>query len=115
MEEAEKVVQFVHNFFESKLAKKGKPCLEKKEWTVLSAFVVKRANCSNLEVVALGTGTKCLGQNEGSVLGDLVHDRYGNSEQLRRFFSKMVCLKVKVLPCHHFPLWYKQTPIRPFK
>ena len=93
MEEAEKVVQFVHNFFESKLAKKGKPCLEKKEWTVLSAFVVKRANCSNLEVVALGTGTKCLGQNEVSVLGDLVHDRYGNSEHLRilLMFSSRGC------------------------
>ena len=80
MEEPEKVVKAVHDFFETKLPKKGKPCLEKKEWTVLSAFVVKRANCSSLEVVALGTGTKCLGQREISVHGDLVHDRYGNSE-----------------------------------
>ena len=118
MEEAEKVVQFVHNFFESKLAKKGKPCLEKKEWTVLSAFVVKRANCSNLEVVALGTGTKCLGQNEVCALGDLVHDRYGNSEHLRILlivFFKRVLYKVKVVPCHHSPLWYQQTPIQLLK
>ena len=79
MEEAEKAAKAVHEFFATKLDKKGKPCLDKKEWTVLSAFVVKRANCDNLEVVALGTGTKCLGQNEVSFQGDLVHDRYGNS------------------------------------
>ena len=50
----DKVVKTVHDFFETKLPKKGKPCPEKKEWTVLSAFVVKKANSSIFDVVALG-------------------------------------------------------------
>ena len=83
--EEKKVVKAVHDFYETKLSKKGKPCSEKKEWTVLSAFVLKKAKCNSIEVVALGTGTKCLGQNEVSVQGDLVHDSHAEVIAKRAF------------------------------
>jgi len=43
-----------------------------KEWTVLSAFIKEEQY--NLSVVSLATGTKCLGENELSLDGGLVHD-----------------------------------------
>nr|XP_031842238.1 tRNA-specific adenosine deaminase 1 [Nomia melanderi] len=43
----------------TKLGKNGKP--SEKEWTVLSGIVLKRQNDS-LSLVALATGTKCLGE-----------------------------------------------------
>lgn len=58
-------------FFE-KLPKTGKP--NDKEWTVLSA-IVKSRNSKN-DVVALGTGTKCIGASQMSNKGDILNDSH---------------------------------------
>ena len=82
------IVQLILDSY-AKLPKKGKPCLDKKEWTVLSAFVLQRPD-QGLKVVALGTGTKCLGQNEVSSKGDLVHDSHAEVIAKRAFVLYLI-------------------------
>ena len=77
--------KLVIDFFHQKIPKKGKPCELKKEWTVLSAFVLQDHKAKTFEVIALGTGTKCLGQNEISDFGDLVHDSHAEVIAKRAF------------------------------
>ena len=77
--------KLVIDFFHQKIPKKGKPCELKKEWTVLSAFVLQDHKAEKFEVIALGTGTKCLGQNEISDFGDLVHDSHAEVIAKRAF------------------------------
>ena len=77
--------KLVIDFFHKKIPKKGKPCELKKEWTVLSAFVLQDHKAKKFEVIALGTGTKCLGQSEISDLGDLVHDSHAEVIAKRAF------------------------------
>ena len=50
------IPQLVIEFFNKKLPKKGKPCEIKKEWTVLSAFVLQDQRDKKFEVIALGRG-----------------------------------------------------------
>lgn len=97
----QKIGNIVHDYYNQKVSSKGKPKSGKmdknfkespsnkdlfqltrdfdqvvgilgKEWTVLSAFVKEELGA--LSVVSLGTGTKCLGENEVSLDGGLVHD-----------------------------------------
>ena len=84
----DEIVQLILDFY-AKLPKKGKPCLDKKEWTVLSAFVLQRPN-KDPEVVALGTGTKCLGKDEVSPNGDLVHDSHAEVIAKRAFVLYLI-------------------------
>ena len=84
----DQIVQLTLDFY-AKLPKKGKPCLDKKEWTVLSAFVLQRPN-KGFEVVALGTGTKCLGKDEVSINGDLVHDSHAEVIAKRAFVLYLI-------------------------
>lgn len=57
----------------SSLPKKGKP-IPGQEWTLLSAIVMSLD--SKLTVVAMATGTKCLGCNGMSPVGDLINDSH---------------------------------------
>ncbi|CAH0546887.1 unnamed protein product [Brassicogethes aeneus] len=54
------------------LPKKGKPI--DNEWTVLSCIVLEENEL--FEVVALGTGSKCIGQNKLSPNGDILNDSH---------------------------------------
>lgn len=57
-----------------KLGKKGKP-QHGKEWTHLAA-IVQSGDDSKLKVVAMATGTKCIGKNKMSPQGDIVNDSH---------------------------------------
>ena len=55
------------------LPKTGKPSREN-EWTILSSIVMEKTGI--LKVVSLGTGTKCIGQNQMSEKGDVLNDSH---------------------------------------
>ncbi|XP_053674874.1 tRNA-specific adenosine deaminase 1 [Anopheles nili] len=80
------------------LPKTGKPD-ETFEWTILSAIVLDRSKAqkeksydssSELQVVALGTGTKCLGGSELSSRGDLVNDSHAEVLARRGFLRYLL-------------------------
>lgn len=80
-------------FFNS-LPKTGKPILNQ-EWTVLTCFVQRIDD--DLQVVSLGTGTKCIGQNQLSPRGDILNDSHAEVMARRGFLRYLYheILKVK--------------------
>jgi hypothetical protein len=62
---ANEIADLCLDYFERVIPGKGKP-QPGVEWTVLSAIVQENDEKSVRQVVAMGTGTKCLGENEVS-------------------------------------------------
>jgi len=74
-----------------KLPKKGKP-QKLKEWTLLSAVIMKSCKLSEnknddykLKAVALGTGSKCIGKSQMSLKGDIINDSHAEILARRSF------------------------------
>jgi len=80
---ADKVANLCYKHF-SQLPKKGKP-QPGKEWTILAAVILQKE--SDLSVVALGTGSKCIGQGKLSTAaaGDLLNDSHAEVIARRAF------------------------------
>jgi tRNA-specific adenosine deaminase 1 len=71
---ADKISEKVLKFFDG-LPKSGKPNNET-EWTILSAIIQSYDLNGDLEIVALATGTKCIGFSQMSEKGDILNDSH---------------------------------------
>ncbi|XP_055540932.1 tRNA-specific adenosine deaminase 1 [Wyeomyia smithii] len=89
-EEANKIAKICLEKFDS-LPKTGKPKIDF-EWTILSAMVqLERKNSEvKMEVVALGTGTKCLGSDQLSPKGDMLNDSHAEVLTRRAFLRYLL-------------------------
>ncbi|CAI9716037.1 tRNA-specific adenosine deaminase 1 isoform X1 [Octopus vulgaris] len=83
---ADRVTKCVLGHYEKCISRRGKPRMER-EWTLLAAVVmVKRSDGElNLKTVALGTGTKCIGQSKMSKNGDVLNDSHAEVIARRAF------------------------------
>uniref|UniRef100_A0A1B0D2F7 tRNA-specific adenosine deaminase 1 n=1 Tax=Phlebotomus papatasi TaxID=29031 RepID=A0A1B0D2F7_PHLPP len=84
---ANKVTRMCAEFFEKNLPKSGKPVSER-EWTVLCGIV--RDLEGKMEVVAMGTGTKCIGADQMSESGDIVNDSHAEIVTRRAFLRYLM-------------------------
>ncbi|XP_053603717.1 tRNA-specific adenosine deaminase 1 [Plodia interpunctella] len=74
--------QYCLNLFEN-LPKSGKPT--ENEWTVLSCVLQYDSNIDKLDVVSLGTGSKCIGASKMSPSGDILNDSHAEVIARRGF------------------------------
>ncbi|XP_038070034.1 tRNA-specific adenosine deaminase 1-like [Patiria miniata] len=81
---ASKVSSLCVRHYTEVLPKKGKPQASK-EWTLLAAVVQVNEKTDDLKVVAMATGTKCIGQSKMSKEGDIINDSHAEVLARRAF------------------------------
>ncbi|NXK45502.1 ADAT1 deaminase, partial [Chauna torquata] len=103
---ADEIAELCYKHYRTRLPKQGKPD-PKREWTSLAAVVKVEsatqrevpASPGNLqvtkEVVAMGTGTKCIGQNKMRKTGDILNDSHAEivaKRSFQRYLLHQICL-----------------------
>ncbi|NWI26762.1 ADAT1 deaminase, partial [Sula dactylatra] len=87
---ADEIAELCYLHYRTRLPKQGKPD-PSREWTSLAAVVkVESATQKEVlaimkEVVAMGTGTKCIGQNKMRKTGDILNDSHAEIVAKRSF------------------------------
>ncbi|XP_025936880.1 tRNA-specific adenosine deaminase 1 isoform X8 [Apteryx rowi] len=93
---ADEIAELCYIHYSTRLPKQGKPD-PNREWTLLAAVVKvesatqREVHASpgipqvNKEVVAMGTGTKCIGQNKMRKTGDILNDSHAEIVAKRSF------------------------------
>lgn len=79
---ANKISELCLNFYNNKLPNGNK--YKDTEWTILSAIVMQR-DTETFEVIAMGTGTKCIGANMLTANGDILNDSHAEVIARRAF------------------------------
>ncbi|NWR65238.1 ADAT1 deaminase, partial [Bucorvus abyssinicus] len=113
---ADEIAELCYLHYRTRLPKQGKPD-PSREWTSLAAVVkmesaTKRevlASPGNVqvtkEVVALGTGTKCIGQNKMRKTGDILNDSHAEimaKRSFQRYLLHQMWLAVSHQQCSIF-------------
>ncbi|NXA34967.1 ADAT1 deaminase, partial [Eudromia elegans] len=113
---ADEIAQLCYAHYSSVLPKQGKPD-PSREWTSLAAVVkVEPAACTedgaspgssqiNKEVVAMGTGTKCIGENKMRKTGDILNDSHAEivaKRSFQRYLLHQMQLAVSYQQCSIF-------------
>lgn len=91
---ADRIARLALDHFEKKISKSGKP--GPREWTVMAAIVLLRSDTDEMSVVAMATGSKCIGPIKMSPLGDVINDSH--AEVLaRRSFIRFLMAQLALL------------------
>ncbi|KGL78658.1 tRNA-specific adenosine deaminase 1 [Tinamus guttatus] len=113
---ADEIAHLCYVHYSSVLPKQGKPD-PNREWTSLAAVVkVEPAVCGedgaspqstqvNKEVVAMGTGTKCIGENKMRKTGDILNDSHAEivaKRSFQRYLLHQMHLAVSYQQCSIF-------------
>ncbi|XP_044283717.1 tRNA-specific adenosine deaminase 1 isoform X2 [Varanus komodoensis] len=84
---ADAVARACYAHYEQRLPKRGKPA-EGREWTLLAAVLEAAAGDPGpgmTKLVAMGTGTKCIGQSQMRNTGDILNDSHAEVVAKRSF------------------------------
>ncbi|XP_061450290.1 tRNA-specific adenosine deaminase 1 isoform X3 [Rhineura floridana] len=89
---ADEVASLCYGHYHTRLPRRGKPAAGAREWTLLAAVLKVERRAEPVgggpalkEVVAMGTGTKCIGQSEMRKTGDIVNDSHAEVVAKRSF------------------------------
>jgi tRNA-specific adenosine deaminase 1 len=84
---ANKISELCLNFYDK--LPNSKRLQKETEWTILSAIVMQRNGC-DFEIVAMGTGTKCIGANLLSANGNIINDSHAEIIARRAFLRFLI-------------------------
>ncbi|XP_040266015.1 tRNA-specific adenosine deaminase 1 isoform X6 [Bufo bufo] len=90
---ADEIAALCYGHYRTKLSKQGQPDTSK-EWTLMAA-VIQVECAAGKKVVAMGTGTKCIGQSKLRTTGDVLQDSHAEIIAKRSFQR---CKNVSGLP-----------------
>ncbi|XP_073440985.1 tRNA-specific adenosine deaminase 1 isoform X1 [Dendrobates tinctorius] len=81
---ADEIAALCYDHYRTKLPKQGQPDTSK-EWTLMAAVIQVESVPGTKKVVAMGTGTKCIGQSKLRKTGDVLQDSHAEIIAKRSF------------------------------